>query len=481
MRGRNRAEHAVKQWSTSSKERQMMQNDRRVKHLLGRPIVKLKTMIARRIQDEKLNGMLEAGKFERQRRTRVCVGRLLDEKGTAAVTESGRQEIVGRFYDKLFAIGDSAGRMPRWIFKSWGEDIFLGWPELDGALMGRMICKLAANKSCGEDTIVAEMLKALDWDGKTLLAEIIKLRIRNHESEWFDDAWMVRMVALIPKVPRACTITKFRPITVSAVLLKLVSMVLLEFTASLIDVAIGETQFAFRPGYQAHEVVYCLRHMIEKKVEYHWPPMVLVAGDIYKFYDSIKHPALIQRLTKAGLPRFAVASWVRETRHSRACFVLPGSAPTRGVVRERSLIQGEPAAPGLSAVHLQGPLDRFRRICRGQGWGISLGVVEGELEEKNWLDILNFADNFWIVAKNTLEAARMTECWLDLLENDGLEVPLRDMEWGWTAQDVQQASLTIRGTCIKKVKRNEGMQVLGTQITLDNCATVEVANRLRSA
>ena len=91
---------------------------------------------------------------------------MLDGTCTAAVTESGRQEIVWRFYDKLFAGEGSAGRLPRWIFKSWGEDIFLGWPELDGVLLGKLLCKLASNKSCGEDTIVAEMLKALDRDDK---------------------------------------------------------------------------------------------------------------------------------------------------------------------------------------------------------------------------------------------------------------------------------------------------------------------------
>eukprot|EP00959_Pyramimonas_sp_CCMP1952_P051407 1074103-Pyramimonas_sp.AAC.1 len=74
--------------------------------------------------------------------------------------------------------------------------------------------------------------------------------------------------------------------------------------------------------------MYSLRHLVEKFCEYKDPPLVVVGGDIRKFYDFIQRAALARRLDSHGVARVAISFWIRETRRSKARVRLPGNALT---------------------------------------------------------------------------------------------------------------------------------------------------------
>ncbi len=54
-------------------------------------------------------------------------------------------------------------------------------PRIDGALLRTAINLFASNKSCAEDNVVSEMLRALDEDVPDMVAEAIETRVLNRE------------------------------------------------------------------------------------------------------------------------------------------------------------------------------------------------------------------------------------------------------------------------------------------------------------
>ena len=61
-------------------------------------------------------------------------------------------------------------------------------------------------------------------------------------------------------------------------------------------------QFAFRFGYQTHEVVFIFRNLIEKAIEWNIPLFVL-DGDLAKAYDYTLHSSIIAALLEQMCPR----------------------------------------------------------------------------------------------------------------------------------------------------------------------------------
>ncbi len=53
-------------------------------------------------------------------------------------------------------------------------------------------------------------------------------------------------------------------------------------------------QFAVRKFYQAHEVVFILRQLIEKAVEWRAPHVYVMDGDIKKAYDFVSRKAFAE-------------------------------------------------------------------------------------------------------------------------------------------------------------------------------------------
>ena len=62
---------------------------------------------------------------------------------------------------------------------------------------------------------------------------------------------------------------------------------------------LGEHQFASRSQYQAPEIQFILRQLVEKSIE-HETPFCMLDGDIYKAYDSVEHATWVKGLTKGG-------------------------------------------------------------------------------------------------------------------------------------------------------------------------------------
>ena len=104
-------------------------------------------------------------------------------------------------------------------------------------------------------------------------------------------------------------------------------------------------QFAFRKFHQAHEVVFILRQLIEKAVEWQAPQVFIMDGDIKKAYDYASHTAFAEAARSRGMHEVVIHAWLREWRRMKSVFKLDSQTTSAEVERTRSFPQGDPAAP----------------------------------------------------------------------------------------------------------------------------------------
>ena len=281
------------------------------------------------------------------------------------------------------------------------------------------------------------------------------------------------LVTLLQKKGFANRVKQFRPITVLPVLYKVYSRVLLLLTDGRLE-RLHAPQFAFRPGHQTHEVIFILRNLIEKALEWTVPVFIL-DGDLHKAYDHTRHLCLIEGLRQKNVPRVLIAAWVRELRRCRSVFTIDGDTYTDPVSRTRSLLQGDPAAPALFNATLDVPATAFQKKARQEGWGYTL---DGNIN----LSLVLFADNFWLIAKNPNELSKMLKCWLELLAEFGWKVPLEEATWCTTSSDTNTHwRVAIDSQTVPRSSRKKGFKALGVILTFDNSCELELEARIASA
>ena len=133
---------------------------------------------------------------------------------------------------------------------------------------------------------------------------------------------------------------------------------------------VSRSQFAFVPKHQPHEVVYILRSLIEKALEWNIH-IFIIDGDIQKAYDFTKHSVAIRGLLAAECPQIYVAASAREWRGIGTRIKCGGHLSHR-IHKNRSLVQGDPAAPYIFNHALDGPLARLYILAQEHNWGFKL-------------------------------------------------------------------------------------------------------------
>ena len=248
------------------------------------------------------------------------------------------------------------------------------------------------------------------------LAQIFLARLLNIDPCASDSAWDLHLVAMLQKKGFANRVKQFRPIASLPVLYKLYSKCLLFMCCDKLD-ALQAPQFAFRAGYQGHEVVFILRNLVEKALEWSIPLFVL-DGDLEKAYDYTVHSAVVAGLEAKSVPSVLSAAWLREVRRFGSVFKIDEHVETKPIRRGRSLLQGDPASPPIFNSTLDLPAAAFCTMAKEQGWGYPL-------DDGTKISLVLFADNFWLFSSGPRELSIMTAAWLEILKKYGWNVPLQ--------------------------------------------------------
>ena len=209
---------------------------------------------------------------------------LTDQAGNTQVHEADIVTSVKNFYDDCYGDPSSYAELPSWIWGRFAPSALSGLPRLDGYLIRTTLQRLPTGKTCSKyDIVVAEMIFSMPEELADMLAEIFRLRILNHRSEDEETLFDLHEATLIAKFFGAISVKDFRPIAVLSAFLKLYFLVLGELF-HISDIHISQFQFAFRKGYQGHEIITIIRLLAEKSIELS-EPLFVFDGDIHKAYD----------------------------------------------------------------------------------------------------------------------------------------------------------------------------------------------------
>ena len=192
---------------------------------------------------------------------------------------------------------------------------------------------------------------------------------------------------MLAKIPNARLVKDFRPIAVLPVIYKLYSRVMYMLAENTCD-RLYAPQFAFRKFHQAHEVVFIMRQLIERAVEWKAPEIFIMDGDIKKAYDYASHTLFAEAARSRGMHEVLIHAWLREWRSMKSVFKLDSQTTSKEVDRTRSFPQGDPAAPMIFNLVLDTLAETFIKTAIQKGWG-------KKLQDGSWVNLIMFADNYW--------------------------------------------------------------------------------------
>ena len=138
----------------------------------------------------------------------------------------------------------------------------------------------------------------------------------------------------------------------------------------------------------------------------------------------------------------------------KSVFKLDAQTTSKEVERTRSFPQGDPAAPMIFNLVLDTLAETFIKTAVQKGWG-------KRLQDGSWVNLIMFADNYWLVATSALMLNLMTCEWLRLLEGVGWETPSEELSWCTTVDDKVNYEITVDYKRVRRPKRGGGLQSAG--------------------
>nr|KYP40876.1 Putative ribonuclease H protein At1g65750 family [Cajanus cajan] len=203
-------------------------------------------------------------------------------------------------------------------------------------------------------------------------------------------------VALVPKVPCPQGMTDFHPISLLGCLYKIISKVLANRLRGILPSIISENQSAFIPGRHMLDSVLVANEAIDYAHKYKKPIFVMKI-DYEKAYDSVEWDYLLYMLRGCGFDERWVR-WMEGCVCGGSLSALVNGSPTGEVAIGRGLKQGDPLAPSLFLIAVEGlRLLMTRALDMNLFKGLHLGG-EGPL-----ISLLQFADDTLIIGEATMQ------------------------------------------------------------------------------
>ena len=144
---------------------------------------------------------------------------------------------------------------------------------------------------------------------------------------------------------------------------------------------------------------------------------------------------------------------------------------TDPIPRTRSAPQGDPGMPTYFNATLDKPAAVFLEICQQREWGF-------RLFDGTYVELILFADNYWLLARSNSVLSEMLAKWLELLRLWGWNTPHEELCFGTTLGDAMKVPVFSDGKEVKRVKRHIGFPALGCQITFDGRNGMELNSRI---
>lgn len=171
-----------------------------------------------------------------------------------------------------------------------------------------VILAMPLNKSPGPDGFSVEFFRA-SWDivGKDVVEAV---------QEFFRNGRLLKdinctVIALIPKVPEACKLSDFRPISCCNLIYKIISKIIANRLKPILQDCISPNQAVFLKGRSLGENVLLASELIREYRKPNCPKSCMVKVDIRKAFDTVCWDFVLKVLEAQNFPPIFCA-WIKE-------------------------------------------------------------------------------------------------------------------------------------------------------------------------
>ena len=325
------------------------------------------------------------------------------------------------------------------------------------------IKQLKNYKSPGMDGIAPEMLKADEIQMPAMITELSRHIWRD---EVTPDEW--KNTGIIIKIPKKGDLRdcgNWRGITLSPVVMKVFSRIILNRIEPVIDRMLRIEQAGFRRSRGCNDQIFILRHITQQCNELK-SPLVLCFIDFEKAFDSISRGMLKKILRYYGIP-IKIVNLIMDMHHETFCRVMVDGNLTDPFEVKSGVLQGGILSPLLFILVIDYVM---RRVLEGANYGI-----QWKMNQR--LSDLDYADDIVIIAP-TVDAVQEM---LDKLVLEGGKVGLvinrRKTEIMQT-QNGDPVDCYIEGEALPI---SNSFKYLGTIITDNGSLESEFKERIKKA
>lgn len=269
------------------------------------------------------------------------------------------------------------------------------------------IWNCGGDKAPGPDGFSFAFIKHF-WD--VLKDDVVNMVNEFHENAFIPVGCNASFITLIPKVSNPMLVSDFRPISLIGVQYKIIAKLLANRLVKVLDSIISMEQSAFIKGRQILDGPLLINEVMDwykaKKKK-----MMLFKIDFAKAYDSLSWDYLMHMMTVMGFGKKWMA-WIKTCLVSARSSVLVNGSPTEEFDINRGLRQGDPMAPFLFIIAMEGlhiAIDNL--VNNGTFAGIRIGqvslshlfyaddvLITGAWDEKNLKVISNAFRFFYCIS-----------------------------------------------------------------------------------
>ena len=193
-------------------------------------------------------------------------------------------------------------------------------------------------------------------------------------------------IALVPKIREPLTLDQYRPFSLVGAIYKIITKVLAGRIKSVLPTIIDVSQTAFLKGRGLLDTVLVANEVVEDLRRYGRRGVCLKV-DFEKAYDSVRWAFLLDMLNRLGFHSKWI-SWIKGCLESSSVSVLVNGSPTEEFKPSRGLRQGDPLAPFLFLIVVEG---LSRLVRQANKLKILNGVKVGRCEAE--VCVSQFADD----------------------------------------------------------------------------------------
>jgi len=303
-----------------------------------------------------------------------------------------RLEAKNLFENRFKATRDLGVRLDAVEFKSLSvEDNMSLIASFTEKEIRYVVWQCEGTKSPGPDGFNFNFLKK-SWE--VLKDEVVTAVTLFHESGCISKGCNASFFALIPKVRDPSKLEQYKPISLVGAMYKIIAKVLADRIKRVLPSVIDESQSAFLRGRGILDSVLLVNEVVEDLRRSGRSGLCLKV-DFEKAYDSVRWEFLYDMLHKMGF-HYTWIKWVRGCMESATVSVLVNGSPTEEFKPSRGLRQGDPLAPFLFLMVVEGLAELVREAMKANLLsGLKVGRKNIEM------GLLQFADDTLFLCENS--------------------------------------------------------------------------------